>query len=162
MSESKDNSTKISADEHKQNIDYIFNEVGFSFFVLKNFLWFFWWLDLGMLPGKIISYLYSNHATWLSYDYDLRSYSWLMLDKTPTLSYIGWFFIALALSNPKTIQQLFYRIPILKIKITRDLLSPQTLVYGFFIGFLASHLSSILMDLPDILSAYSLDYLRIF
>jgi len=60
MSASKDKPTKITMDEHKQNIDYIFNEVGFSFFVLKNFLWFFWWLDLGLLPVKIITYLYSN------------------------------------------------------------------------------------------------------
>jgi hypothetical protein len=32
MSASKDKPTKITMDEHKQNIDYIFNEVGFSFF----------------------------------------------------------------------------------------------------------------------------------
>lgn len=162
MFRSKGNSIKISTDEHKKNIDFVFNEVGFSFFVLKNFLWFFWILDLGLLPGKIITYLYSNHATWLSYAYDIKSSSWLMLDKSPTLSYIGWFCIALALSNPKTIQQLLYKIPFLKIKISRDLLNYQTLVYGFFIGFLASHLSSVFMDLPDILSAYSIEYIRIF
>jgi hypothetical protein len=40
MFRSKDNSIKISTDEHKKNIDFVFNEVGFSFFVLKIFYGF--------------------------------------------------------------------------------------------------------------------------
>jgi hypothetical protein len=85
-----------------------------------------------------------------------------MFDQAPTLSYIGWLCIALALSNPKTIQHIFYRVPLLKIKISRDLLNTQTLVYGFFVGFLASHLSSVLMDLPDIFASSAINYIRIF
>lgn len=162
MSALKDKSTKITMDEHKQNIDYIFNEIGFGFFVLKNFLWFFWWLDFGILPVKIMTYFYSNHSIWLSYDYDLKTYSWLMFNQVPTLNYIGWFCIALALSNPKTIQQILYRLPLLKTKISRDLLNTQTLIYGFFVGFLASHLSSVLMDLPDIFASSAINYIRIF